>query len=125
MAAALPVMAPRLLRQPGQNQLAETPIAGGRDRDDEPLVHKVRVIGQRPADAGSGVRLATADLENFRRLSREHAEIGPVVALYAEYQAAERDLAAAQEMLADSRLRAKIFSDLARKLLAKLTFEKR
>jgi peptide chain release factor 1 len=43
----------------------------------------------------------TRDLDRFRALSREHAEIGPVVVLYRDWQQAERDLAAAQEMLAD------------------------
>ena len=43
----------------------------------------------------------TRDLDRFRALSREHAEIGPVVALYQGWQQADRDLAAAQEMLAD------------------------
>ena len=43
----------------------------------------------------------TRDLDRFRALSREHAQIGPVVALHRDWQQAERDLAAAQEMLAD------------------------
>jgi peptide chain release factor 1 len=43
----------------------------------------------------------TRDLDRFRALSREHAEIAPVVALYRDWQQAERDLATAQEMLAD------------------------
>jgi peptide chain release factor 1 len=44
---------------------------------------------------------AAADLDAFRRLSREHAEVAPIVALYREYQGAERDLTAAQEMATD------------------------
>ena len=48
---------------------------------------------------------ATKDLESFKRLSREHAELGPVVALYREYKTSEADLSAAQEMLADPSLR--------------------
>jgi len=44
---------------------------------------------------------ATRDLEQFRRLSREHAEITPVVERYREYRSAEADLATATEMLAD------------------------
>ncbi len=47
----------------------------------------------------------TADLEHYRRLSREHAEISPVVTLYEEYLGSEADLAAAQEMLADAQLK--------------------
>ncbi|SRR6266581_1482712 len=48
-----------------------------------------------------GAEAATRDLDSFRRLSREHAEIGPVVALFADYRRAEGDLATAQQLLAD------------------------
>src|SRR5450432_592545 len=48
----------------------------------------------------------TRDLDRFRALSREHSEISPVVTLYREWQDAERDLTAAQEMLADPAMRA-------------------
>jgi peptide chain release factor 1 len=44
---------------------------------------------------------AARDLDQFRRLSREHAEITPVVERYREYKSVEADLAAATEMLAD------------------------
>ena len=44
---------------------------------------------------------ATRDLDQFKRLSREHAEITPVVARYQEHRAAEADLAAAEGMAAD------------------------
>jgi peptide chain release factor 1 len=47
----------------------------------------------------------TRDLDNYRRLTREHAEIAPVVALYAEHARAGTDLAAAQQMLSDPELR--------------------
>jgi peptide chain release factor 1 len=46
-----------------------------------------------------------ADLDNYRRLSREHAEITPVVALYRQYRKLEDDAAAAQAMLADPDMR--------------------
>jgi peptide chain release factor 1 len=45
------------------------------------------------------------DLEHYRRLAREHAEISPVVSLFETYQRTRRDLAAAEEMLADPELR--------------------
>ena len=48
---------------------------------------------------GSGE--ATRDLDAFRRMTREHAEIAPVVALYKEWQRLETDLASARAMLAD------------------------
>jgi peptide chain release factor 1 len=65
---------------------------------------------------------AAADLDLFRRHSREHAEVAPVVALYRDYQAAERDLATAQEMLADPALRdfAQAEVDAARARMAAL-----
>jgi peptide chain release factor 1 len=49
---------------------------------------------------------ATADLDQFRRLSRERAEIEPLVLGFHDYQAATRDLATAQQMLADPEVRA-------------------
>ncbi|HXZ96468.1 MAG TPA: peptide chain release factor 1 [Burkholderiales bacterium] len=48
---------------------------------------------------------ATADLENYRKLAREHAEIKPVVQLYEAYKSGERDLQAAQEMQSDPEMR--------------------
>jgi peptide chain release factor 1 len=44
---------------------------------------------------------ATANMDNFRKLNREHAELSPLVAVYRQYQTAQNDIAAAQEMLAD------------------------
>jgi len=44
---------------------------------------------------------ATADLDSYRRLTREHAEIAPVVELYQQYVRSEGDLQAAQEMSDD------------------------
>ena len=44
---------------------------------------------------------ATANMDNYRKLTREHADITPVAALYAQWAQAEQDLASAQEMLAD------------------------
>ncbi len=44
---------------------------------------------------------ATSDMDNYRKYTREHAEIAPVVELYQAYQQTERDMAAANEMAAD------------------------
>jgi peptide chain release factor 1 len=49
---------------------------------------------------------AADDMDEFRRLSRERAEIEPLVKGYLEHQAALRDLAGAQQMLADPEVRA-------------------
>ena len=48
----------------------------------------------------------TRDLDRYRALTREHAEISPVVALYRDWQRAELDLAAAQDMLSDPEMKA-------------------
>ncbi|MEN6629536.1 MAG: peptide chain release factor 1 [Sulfuricella sp.] len=49
---------------------------------------------------------ATSDMENYRKLTREHAEITPVVELYQHFQQAEQDLKTAQEMLSDPEMKA-------------------
>ena len=43
----------------------------------------------------------TRNLENYRKLTREHAEISPVVELYRAYTKSEGDVAAALEMTSD------------------------
>ncbi|WP_374489210.1 peptide chain release factor 1 [Zoogloea sp.] len=48
---------------------------------------------------------ATSDMDNFRKLTREHAEIGPVVSLYQQFRQAEADEATAREMLADPEMK--------------------
>jgi len=47
----------------------------------------------------------TRDMDNYRKLSREHAEIGPVVDLYLAYRQSEQDIATAQEMANDPSMR--------------------
>ncbi len=44
---------------------------------------------------------ATNDMNQYRKLTREHAELEPVVALYKDFRQAEADIATAQEMLSD------------------------
>ncbi len=44
---------------------------------------------------------STSDMDSYRKLNREYAELTPVVALYHRYQQAQRDINSAQEMLAD------------------------
>jgi peptide chain release factor 1 len=48
---------------------------------------------------------ATANMDNYRKMTREHAEIGPLVALYADFGRAQDDLSEAQEMLADPEMK--------------------
>ena len=48
-----------------------------------------------------GAETVTADMDNYRRLTREHAELAPVVELYRRYQVSAGDLKTAQEMTND------------------------
>ncbi len=43
----------------------------------------------------------TSDMDQYRKLTREHAELGPLAALYKEYKKAGDDIKTAQDMLAD------------------------
>ncbi len=47
----------------------------------------------------------TRDLDNYRKLSREHAEIGPVVELFSAYRHTLADIQSAQDMTADPEMR--------------------
>ncbi|WP_322041198.1 peptide chain release factor 1 [Burkholderia diffusa] len=47
----------------------------------------------------------TADLDQYRKLTREHAELGPVVEQYALWRQSRSDEMAAQELLADASMR--------------------
>jgi peptide chain release factor 1 len=48
---------------------------------------------------------ATADMEQYRKFTREHAEITPVVELFRAWQQAEQDAATAQELMADPEMK--------------------
>ena len=48
---------------------------------------------------------ATSDMDEYRKLSREHAEITPVVERYRDYRAALGDAQAAKDMLTDAEMR--------------------
>jgi peptide chain release factor 1 len=54
---------------------------------------------------------ATRDMDQYRKLTREHAELGPVVALYQTWRQTEADLQSALEMMADPEM--KELKDLA------------
>ena len=45
------------------------------------------------------------DMDSYRKITREHSDLSPVVALFHEYQKSEADIAAAQEMAADPEMR--------------------
>jgi len=44
---------------------------------------------------------ASADIHRYRKMTREHAELGPLATLYRDYRQAETDITAAQDMLSD------------------------
>jgi len=48
---------------------------------------------------------ATRDMESFRRQSREHAELQPVVELYSRFRQAEEDVSTARAMMSDPEMR--------------------
>ena len=48
---------------------------------------------------------ATANINRFRQLNQEHAELTPVVETYRQYRQAESDLADAEDMLADPEMK--------------------
>jgi peptide chain release factor 1 len=48
---------------------------------------------------------ATADMDSYRRLTREHSELTPIVALYEAYRGGEADIRTAQDMARDPEMR--------------------
>ena len=68
---------------------------------------------------------ATADMEQYRKLTREHADITPVVELFRAWQQAESDAATAQELLSDPDMKefAQAEIDAAREKMDKLEAE--
>jgi len=52
---------------------------------------------------------ATKDMEQFKRLSREHAEVSDVVALFQDYLQAERDAGEARDMASEASM--KVYAD--------------
>lgn len=48
---------------------------------------------------------ATHDMDSYRKMTREHAELGPLVELYHAYQQTESDILDAQEMLSDPEMK--------------------
>lgn len=48
---------------------------------------------------------ATSDMDNYRKITREHAEITPIVEQFRAYEQAEADIREAQAMLADPEMK--------------------
>ena len=64
------------------------------------LVRRLEEIDQNLQDPD-----VTSNMDQFRALSKERAEIEPVVLKAKEYEQAEEDLAAAEEMLSDEEMK--------------------
>lgn len=85
----------------------QTPRHRGRDPMKDSMRSKLGQLTRRLEEidvtlAASG---AADDMDRFRALSRERAEIEPVVLKVREFEAAEADLATAQELLADPEMK--------------------
>ena len=64
------------------------------------LLDKLQALAERLEEVTAllGSPEATADMDTYRKLTREHAEITPVVETYCQYTQAQSDIAAAEEM---------------------------
>jgi len=71
------------------------------------LLAKLDQLDQRLEELGRMLASpeATADMDQYRKLNREHAEIEPVVERYRAYRRVEADLESARDMLADPEMR--------------------
>jgi peptide chain release factor 1 len=67
------------------------------------MLAKLDQLAQRLEEVGALLTQenVTADMDNYRKLTREHAELEPLVALYKSYQQAQTDASTADEMLSD------------------------
>jgi peptide chain release factor 1 len=68
---------------------------------------KLEQLAERLAELDGllGTENVTHHMESYRRLSREHAEIAPVVALFHAWRGASADFSAAQDMLSDPEMK--------------------
>ena len=71
------------------------------------LLSKLDQLTQRLEEVGALLNQegATADMEHYRKLTREHAELEPLVALHAQWTQAQADLIAAQDMMSDPEMK--------------------
>ena len=74
----------------------------------ESIKNKLASLVERLAELGRQLEdpAVVNNMDNYRKITRESAEIGPVVALYNEYQGIENDIVAAEEMATDPEMRA-------------------
>ncbi|MDO4694914.1 MAG: peptide chain release factor 1, partial [Eikenella sp.] len=71
------------------------------------LLDKLHTLSERLEEVTAllGSPEATADIDQYRRLNQEHAELTPVVDSYRRYRQAQSDLTAAEELLADPEMK--------------------
>jgi len=71
------------------------------------IAAKLESLSKRLAEVGDFLssEVATRDIEHYRKLSKEHAELMPVADLFRQYRQAEADIAAAQDMLGDPEMK--------------------
>ncbi|MDK4685367.1 peptide chain release factor 1 [Kingella negevensis] len=67
------------------------------------ILAKLQTLSERLEEVTAllGSPEATANMDNYRKLNQEHAELTPIVETYQQYRQAESDLTDAQEMLSD------------------------
>ncbi len=72
------------------------------------LLSKLDQLAERLEEVGTlmNQESATADMNQYRKLTREHAELEPVVGLYAQWRDAQLDIKTAQEMMQDPSMKA-------------------
>lgn len=80
------------------------------------LISKLQSLSERLEEVTAllGSPEAVADMEQYRKLNQEHAELTPVADAYRAYRAAESDWADAQEMSSDPEMRAFAAEEAAR-----------
>ena len=71
------------------------------------VLSKLQTLSERLEEVTAllGSPEATANMDNYRRLNQEHAELTPIVKTYHAYTQAQNDLADAQEMLSDPEMK--------------------
>jgi peptide chain release factor 1 len=71
------------------------------------ILGKLEQLGERLAELDGllGTEQAARDMDNYRKLTRERAEISPVVELFEAYRRASTDFSSAAEMLADPEMK--------------------
>ena len=72
------------------------------------IAAKLEQLSQRLTEVGDllGMETATHKMDEYRKLTREHSELTPVVTLYSDYTKTQADMASAEEMLGDPDMKA-------------------